>query len=65
MNDTGGIIWAKRYPSLSENALTVSALDDGGFFFVSNQPLSGRDVEVARVDAFWQSHVDEEFWRGF
>ena len=65
MNDTGGIIWAKRYPSLSENALTVSALEDGGFFFVSNQPLSGRDVEVARVDAFGNPLWMKSFGAGF
>lgn len=51
LDDNGNVMWAKRYPSLSENALTVTPLSDGGFFFVSNQPMSGRDVEVARVDA--------------
>ncbi len=51
LDDAGNVMWAKRYPSLSENALTVTPLDDGGFFFVSNQPMSGRDVEVARLDA--------------
>ena len=47
----GSIIWSKRYPTLSENALMVQPLSDGGFFFVTNEALSGRDVEVARVDA--------------
>lgn len=65
MNDTGGIVWAKRYPSLSENALTVAPLDDGGFFFVSNQPLSGRDVEVARVDASGNPMWMKSFGAGF
>lgn len=51
LNDSGGVMWARRYPTLSQNALSVSALDDGGFLFVSNQPMSGRDVEVVRVDA--------------
>ena len=65
MNDTGGIVWSKRYPSLSENALTVAPLDDGGFFFVSNQPLSGRDVEVARVDASGNPMWMKSFGAGF
>lgn len=65
MNDSGGVIWAKRYPTLSKNALTVSELDDGGFFFVSNQPLSGRDVEVARVDAFGNPMWMKSYGAGF
>lgn len=51
LNDVGTVMWSRRYPSLSENALTVIPLDDGGFLFVTNQAMSGRDVEVARVDA--------------
>ena len=65
MDNAGGIVWAKRYPSLSENALSVAPLDDGGFFFVSNQPLSGRDVEVARVDALGNPMWMKSFGAGF
>ena len=65
LDDTGGVLWAKRYPSLSENALTVAPLADGGFFFVANQPLSGRDVEVARVDALGNPMWMKSFGAGF
>ena len=51
LDDQGDVMWAKRYPSMSANPLMIEPLNDGGFVFVSNQPLSGRDVEVCRLDA--------------
>ena len=65
LDAAGGVIWAKRYPSLSENALTVSPLDDGGYLFVTNQPMSGRDVEVARVDALGNPIWMKSYGAGF
>lgn len=65
LDDMGGVIWAKRYPSLSENALTVVPLNDGGFLFVTNQAMSGRDVEVARVDAWGNPVWMRSYGAGF
>lgn len=58
LDDAGNVVWARRYPALSEVALKVIPLNDGGFFFVTNESFSGSDVQAARVDAagniLWQ-----------
>lgn len=65
LDDAGNVLWAKRYPSLSKNALMVTPLNDGGFLFVTNQPMSGRDVEVARVDALGNPIWMKSYGAGF
>jgi len=65
LDDMGNVLWAKRYPTLSKNALNVTPLNDGGFLFVTNQPLSGRDVEVARVDALGNPVWMKTYGAGF
>ena len=61
----GNLIWAKRYPSMSANPLMIQPLEAGGFVFVSNQALSGRDVEVARLDAQGNPVWMKSFGAGF
>ena len=61
----GEVLWAKRYPALSANPLAISPLEAGGFVFVSNQALSGRDVEVARLDAQGNPLWMKSFGAGF
>ena len=70
LDNAGNVLWAKRYPALSDKALHVSQLSDGGFFFVTNETFSGSDVQAARVDALgnlvWQKsygtgYVQQDF----
>lgn len=65
LDDSGQVLWSKRYPSMSANPLMIEPLDDGGFVFVANQPLSGRDVEVCRLDAAGNPLWMKSFGAGF
>lgn len=65
LDAAGQVLWAKRYPALSSNPLAITPLESGGFVFVSNQALSGRDVEVARLDAQGNPLWMKSFGAGF
>ena len=65
LDDAGNVIWARRYPALSDKALKVSPLSDGGFFFVTNETFSGSDVQAARVDALGNLIWQKQYGTGY
>ena len=51
LDAAGEVLWSRRYPEMSDQPIALDLMSDGGFVMVSNEALSGRDAEVARLAA--------------